>query len=93
MDDLIKRVGVYAGVPVSDMKTRRGGRKTSRARQAFMYLSRHVLGETDSDIALFLGCSQQNISYQITGVEHDMRIYYSVRNMIDDIRSELEKKA
>jgi chromosomal replication initiation ATPase DnaA len=88
MEDVIKTVSEFTGVPVDDIKSRNRTHDVCVARRMFIYLSKEVYGDTISSIAIFLNKrTHQDVSSQLIDFEQHLRVYKGLRKKMEEIKN------
>jgi hypothetical protein len=86
MEDIIYKVSEFTGVSIEDMKSKKRKRPIVMARRMSMYLANKLLGETTLSIAGYMGCTQQNVSFQLICFDQELRIYKGFRKQVDEMK-------
>ena len=89
MNEIIMKVSDLTGVSVTDILSRKRTQEICEARQIFIYMSHRALDMSQTNIALYLNRTRQNISRQIIVFDEQLRIYKGLQNKVDDIEKKI----
>ena len=85
MDELLEAVIVFTGISRTDIFSRVRTKDVCEARCIFMYLSKTLLGETNTNIALFLSRTEPNICTQLLNFEQSLKVYKGLHRKVDGV--------